>query len=294
MFLLTLVVRAALLPSAIKQQKGTASQLRMQAKVNKIREQYKGNQQKINEETQALYQKEGFNPMSSGCLPLLIQMPIIIGLFGVSYTPLSQVLRINADVVAKLKDALVTLPEYLESIGGAENIARNSRQIEIGILKFFDKLVEMVPEVGAYADQIHSFRESFTFFGINLYDKAEFNNFNIIWLIPILSGLTALLLSIYTTLKQRKTNPEMAKNPTAGCMMLMSPAMSVYFAFILPAGVGVYWIMSNIISFVQTLLLNYTHNPKKMMAQVMIDETVQKRSKEENIKKIKAMQDEQE
>ena len=79
---LTVVVRACMLPVSIKQQKNSAKQVRLQPKISKIRQKYQGNQQKIGEETQALYQREGFSVTQGGCMPLLIQFPIMIGLYG--------------------------------------------------------------------------------------------------------------------------------------------------------------------------------------------------------------------
>ncbi|MCL2513943.1 MAG: YidC/Oxa1 family membrane protein insertase, partial [Oscillospiraceae bacterium] len=122
--------------------------------------------------------------------------------------------------------------------------------------------------------------------GIYLADKPEFSQFSKIWLILILSGVTAMLSSVLLYMRQRQTNPDMAKNPAMGCMSFFSPLMSVYFAFLFPAGVGIYWVMSNLIMFIQTLVLGYTHNPKKLIAGLMIDETVQRRSKEANIKTL--------
>ena len=60
LFVLTLLVKLLLLPSSISQQKNSAKQVRLNSKVNKIKQKYAGNQQKIQEETQALYQREGF------------------------------------------------------------------------------------------------------------------------------------------------------------------------------------------------------------------------------------------
>ena len=54
----------------------------------------------------------------------------------------------------------------------------------------------------------------------------------------------------------------------------------------IPAGAGIYWIMSNIIAFAQMILLNYTHSPKKIIAKMMVEETVNRRSKEENMKRV--------
>ncbi len=73
-----LLVKLVLLPSAISQQKSSARQIRLQPKLRRIQERYKGDkdaQRKIQEEQQALYQREGFNPMNQGCLPLLIISP---------------------------------------------------------------------------------------------------------------------------------------------------------------------------------------------------------------------------
>ena len=81
--LLTVIIRCALLPASISQQKNSAKQVRLQTKVNKIKQKYAGNQQKIQEETQALYQREGFGAANMGCAPLMIQMIVMIGLYEV-------------------------------------------------------------------------------------------------------------------------------------------------------------------------------------------------------------------
>lgn len=295
LFLMTLIIRLLLLPLAIKQQKSSAGQLRLQSKIARIKEQYKGDQRRINEETQAIYQREGFSSMYAGCLPLAIQMPILMGLYGVMYSPLTEVLNIATDIVDKMKAVLVTLPDYIAQTSASSTASsRATSMAEIYILKFFDQIVGSVPEAQTYADAVHTFYQKFRIFGIDLAETPNFKEFNILWLIPILAAVSSLLTSLFMFLKQRKTNPDQAKNPSAGCMILMSPLMSGYFAFILPCGVGVYWIMSNIISFVQTVVLSYTHDPRKLVAQLMIDETVERRSREDSIKKLRASTREEE
>lgn len=74
-----------------------------------------------------------------------------------------------------------------------------------------------------------------------------------------------------------------------GCMMLLTPAMQIYFAFIFPTVVGIYVIMSTVVSFAQMVVLNITHSPQKVLAKLMVEETVERRSKEANIKKIAEM-----
>ena len=129
------------------------------------------------------------------------------------------------------------------------------------------------------------FAEKFKFLGLDLSVTPDAKDPSAYWLIPILSCVTALISSVYMYFKQRKQNPEMAKNPTMGCMTFMSPVMSLVFTFMFPAGVGVYWIISNILAFVQQVFLTYFYSPKKVIAQQMVDETVVRRSKENNTKR---------
>ncbi|MGI6032845.1 MAG: YidC/Oxa1 family membrane protein insertase [Coriobacteriales bacterium] len=80
--IVTLIIRFALFPLQRKQFKSSYEMQQFQPKLQEIQELYAGDQQKIQEETMKLYQETGFNPLS-GCLPMLIQMPIFIILFQV-------------------------------------------------------------------------------------------------------------------------------------------------------------------------------------------------------------------
>lgn len=90
--LLTLFSRLLMIPSTISQQKGMAKTQRIQPKLRRIQTKYAGNQQKIQEETNALYQREGYNPMGGGCAPMLVQFVLLFGLIGAIYYPLSNFL----------------------------------------------------------------------------------------------------------------------------------------------------------------------------------------------------------
>ena len=92
--LFTIVTKLLLLPLSIKQQKSNVKMQIIQPKAKEIQEKYKNNPQKMNEELQALYQRENYS-MSAGCLPLLIQFPIIFGLLDVIYRPLTHLLHIS-------------------------------------------------------------------------------------------------------------------------------------------------------------------------------------------------------
>ena len=279
--LLTVIIRLCLLPASISQQKNSAKQVRLNTKVNKIKQKYAGNQQKIQEETQALYQREGFGAANMGCAPMLIQMLVMIGLYGVIYTPLSSVLRFSADTVTKLRDVMGIAVET------GKNAANASRMAEITILQKFTGFEDKISDVLSASEisDLVALKERFTVFGLDLAETPQVKEPSAAWIIPILAFATAMASSLFMYFKQRKQNPEMAKNPTMGCMTFMSPVMSLWFTFMFPAGVGFYWIISNIISFVQQVALSTLYSPKKVIAQQMVDETVERRSREENVKR---------
>lgn len=275
--LFTVLTRIIMIPLAISQQKGMAKQARLQPKIKKIQQRYAGNQQKINEEMNALYQREGANPLGAGCLPLAIQFPIMIGLYGVIYRPLSYVLHLPKETVEMLTTAV-------QKITG-EASGRAASAIELSVINHANEVIDALPNLGAdVAEKLQNF--DFTFLGVNMAATPDFKVFNLLWLIPILSGVTSLMTSALSYMRQRKTNPEMSKNPAMGCMSFGMPLFSVYIAFQFPAGIGIYWTMSNLFMFFQTLIIGHTHSPKNVLAKVMIEETIERRSMENNLKLV--------
>ena len=275
--LLTLVVRLLLLPASVSQQKNSAKQVRLNTKVNKIKQKYAGNQQKIQEETQALYQREGFGAANMGCAPMFVLLFVMLGLYEVIYSPITYVLRFSQEKVTALQNALKVV---------VENSSKNSRGVELQILNKISSAFQGTSGVSAEdVNELVTLKDNFLIGGIDLTSKPDSSDPGLLWIIPILAFLTAMLSSIFMYMKQRKQNPEMAKNPSMGCMTFMSPVMSLVFTFMFPAGIGVYWIISNIFSFIQQVVLTYVYSPKKVIAQQMVDETVARRSKENNTKR---------
>lgn len=275
--LLTLVVRLLLLPASVSQQKNSAKQVRLNTKVNKIKQKYAGNQQKIQEETQALYQREGFGAANMGCAPMFVQLFVMLGLYEVIYSPITYVLRFSQEKVTALQNALKVV---------VENSSKNSRGVELQILNKISSAFQGTSGVSAEdVNELVTLKDNFLIGGIDLTSKPDSSDPGLLWIIPILAFLTAMLSSIFMYMKQRKQNPEMAKNPSMGCMTFMSPVMSLVFTFMFPAGIGVYWIISNIFSFIQQVVLTYVYSTKKVIAQQMVDETVARRSKENNTKR---------
>ena len=87
LIILTVIVKLALYPLYAKQIRSTADMSDMSEKAKEIQNRYANDREKMNEEMQKLYAETGFNPMS-GCLPMLIQFPIIMGLFALLRNPM--------------------------------------------------------------------------------------------------------------------------------------------------------------------------------------------------------------
>ena len=277
--LLTLLSRLIMTPSTISQQKGMAKTQRIQSKVRKIQAKYAGNQQKIQEETNALYQREGYNPMNAGCAPMIFQFVLLFGLIGAIYYPLSHFLTgITDDEIKILSDAVAKID--------SSKFANSKHLVELLIIQNIEKLQGLPGVSQATYEKIAGV--NFDFFGLfSLGDIPMGHKVpHIIWSIPVLSFLSSFATGLYSQMKQKKQNPAMANNPMMGCMTLFMPLFSLYFVVNYPAGIGIYWIASSIFGFLSTVIVGHFYSPKKTLAKLMIDETVARRSKEINTKKI--------
>lgn len=277
LLLMTICVKLLLLPSSVKQQKSMVKSQRMQPKIRRIKQKYPNDQRKQQEAMSELYSREGYSSMTGGCLPMLIQLPIMMGVFAVNYRLMSYVLKIPKDVIETLKAEVLKLPD-LTSYESQE------LRLELTALSHFDEL-DLSGISQEYITEIRAFIDNFTVFGVDLSRTPDVKmGLDLLWLIPILTGITAFAMAIYTFLRQKKTNPEMANNPSMGCMSLTTPIMSIWFSFMFPASVGIYIIISNTLSFIQTLITNKVFAPKKMLAKSMVDETINRRARERILK----------
>lgn len=108
LFFFALIMQIILFPFGIKQQKSSVKLASIRPKEEAIRAQYRGRNdratmQKMNMEIQELYRAEGYSP-TAGCLPLLIQMPIILAIFGVARAPLTYTTDLNNTAVTNQED----------------------------------------------------------------------------------------------------------------------------------------------------------------------------------------------
>ena len=287
--LFTIFCRILMLPSAVSQQKNQAKNARMQLKIRKIQEKYKGDRQRINEETQEFYRREGFNPMSAGCSGgMLLQFPIMFGLLSAIYRPLKYALRVPEAVLNVLN---AHAPAIVEAATG-QKVNANNLFLQLNIIEHIEKFKGFVGEGGftqLWFDKIVGFVDQFRFLGLNL-GATPREGKGLYYLIPVLAGVTAMASSVYTFFRTRKQNPEQQQNALMmGCMSFGMPLFSAYLALSFPTGIGIYWTVSSLVAFIQMALLNVTHPPKKMLARVLVEETIVRRSRENSRKKVYEM-----
>ncbi|MDE7124814.1 MAG: YidC/Oxa1 family membrane protein insertase, partial [Eubacterium sp.] len=222
------------------------------------------------------------NPMQMGCGPMIFQMVFLMGIVGIIYYPLSYVMGINS--IADYTEELTTL---LTETG------YSGRYLQLGILENWsvlrDSVAAQLPDVFTADNiaQIDAFRSGLYIGSLDMSAIPHWKD-GIIVIIPILSFLTSLGSTIVSTLIQKKNNPAAAQQMSQMMMMmLMMPIFSLVIAFQVPAAVGFYWIISNVIAILQQLFIAKFFPPKKSQAKLMVENTIYRRSKEENFKKIK-------
>jgi len=248
-----LLAKIVLLPLSIKGKKGMVDTQRIQPKVQELEKRYKNDKNKYSEELSKLYKEEGVSPMS-GCLPTLITLPIMLGLYWPISQPLTYLMNLTADQISKIKEVL-----QLTATGNMSEMT-----VAQAIFENFDKVSHLSENL---------MKIDFTFLGMNLGAVPSWKPpFTFLILIPILSGLTSFGMSKLTTYLQFKSTGTMPQGQNS-TMMYMMPLISVWFAFTLPAGLGLYWIASNITAAAQEYFLYLYFEKQKLKAPVKSDTT---------------------
>lgn len=280
----TVVTRLILLPINVRQQKSVARTARLQPKIQKIQKKYPDpkDRMKLNEEMQELYAREGHNPMQMGCGPMVFQMVFLMGIIGIIYYPLSYIIGMS-----NFNDYADQIKSILEGLG------YESRYLQLGVLANWaevkDTLVATLPELftDAKVTAIENYRSGLYLGGMDMTAIPHWKD-GVIVLIPIFALLTSMASTVVSTLIQKKNNPAQAKQMGSMLMMmLMMPFFSFYIAFQVPAAVGFYWIISNVVAVFQQLFIAKFYPPRKSQAKLMVENTIYRRSREESIKRTK-------
>jgi len=253
--LFTLLTRVLMFPLNIWVQKNSIKMVKLQPKLNEIAASCVGNRDMIAEKQFALYKRENYKPLA-GIIPMLIQIPIILGLISVVYNPLQHLMHLSPDLI----NAFVH--KASEILGNADlGSAAQLKVIELVNDPSYIAAFSNINIPGA-ADAISGIRAfDLNFLGINLSQTPSLLDFRPLILIPFLSGGSALLLSA----AQNKVNVLQREANWFGRwgMAIFLTLFSLYFAFIVPAGLGVYWIISNLLAIIVMLAVNLIYPPKK-------------------------------
>ena len=256
LLLFALLFKVAFIPFAIKQQKNQIQMAKLRPQIAKIEKKYAGRTdrptlEKKQREIMELQQQEGYS-MLGGCLPLLLQMPLIIILYNVIRNPLSYICKLSeSEVRAVAELVLETVPEkfkQIDQIGLIDKI-QNLGQTTEGAARLL--------EAGLDIDLL----PDFSLFGANLAANPSFQNFSILILIPILAAgfqwLSMFLSRKWMGNTQMPGAEQDAQTQLSMKMMdLMMPAMTLFFAFNFSAMLGLYWIYQSLLGIAQQYILS--------------------------------------
>lgn len=257
--LFTVFIKLVLFPLTYKQQKSMTAIQALQPKINEINRKYNGNKEKISEETMKLYQKYNVNPMA-GCLPLLIQLPVIFLFYQIIRCPLQYILKFPKEAVSAAVEAIKAVPDLAGIVSGtnaaAEEIAIASHLADASLMDVVKTATE------SFEGLIYR-AVDFQFLGLDLSLTPTWTQLSWLWVIPILAAATQYLSTWIMKKTQPKAETPKKKGPNgeempdmASSMNKTMPIMTAVFCFMLPAGIGVYWIVSNIMQMITQVCLN--------------------------------------
>ncbi len=256
LLIFALLVKLIMLPFGIKQQKNSIKQAMVRPKEMAIRSKYKGRtdqptQQKMQQEVMELYQQEGYNP-ASGCLPLLIQMPILLILYNVVISPLKHLCGYSVGMINTIASYLVE--QGVTGITVKDGVFSGR---DIDLIKHLEANLTGINEAlaGANLDQIvWEDIPNFSLFGDPTALAVNPTWLSWLVLIPILN-FTFTMLSTFVS---RKLTFQPMQNEQQGNMKFMNifmAGMTAFIAFGVPAAIGIYWMFNNILGILQQFLL---------------------------------------
>ena len=263
---------------SVKQQKNQIAMAKLAPKMAVIREKYRGRtdavtMRKQQEEMMELQRKEGYSPFS-GCLPLLLQLPIIIILYNVIQSPLSFLMNYPDKLVIELWNCV----KGLSGEAAITEIGKVSQIELVGLIKeaatginagpvsqvylngaLFDGGVS--PYVGVAFSEITAALPNFDLWGLNLALTPSFNPISWLVVIPfIAAGFQWVTMFITRKLSGNSQMPAGGDDAQAQMslkmMDLVMPLMTLFIAFGFSAMLGLYWIYQSILGIIQSIILH--------------------------------------
>lgn len=258
LFLFALMIKIILSPFGIKQQKNSVKQARLKPREMAIRNKYRGRNdqptmQKMQNEIMDLYQKEGYSPLG-GCLPMIIQLVVVMILYGIVYNPLKYICDYTPEMLNGIASWITENIEGVSLSGFKDGVFSGN---DIYLIQYLtqDHIASINAALGDVGQIVLSDLPNFGLFG-NSIALAQKPVTSWLVLIPILNfGFTILS----TVVSRKLTFQPMQDNPAAGKQMLITSiimsAVTAGIAFTLPATLGVYWIFNTLLTMLQQFIL---------------------------------------
>jgi len=290
-FVFTVFIYICMFPLTYKQQKFAVLTRKMQPEMKAIQDKYKGardqeSMQKQQMETQALYDKYGISPTGS-CVYMLIQMPILFALYRVFYNVPAYITSVK-DVFGNLVSGIMATDGFADKMqaiyeGSKLNLqtvpdftSTDNTVVSNFIVDVLYKLPSSgweavsnaFPDLASSIDGVIAHLEKINYlFVLNISDTplnlikagwaADSKDFVLIIcaiLIPVISYLTQMANIKLTPQSTEGQSEQMAAQMKT--MNLMMPLMSLFIAFTVPVGLGLYWIAGAVVRIVQQYFLN--------------------------------------
>lgn len=321
--LFTIFVYICLYPLTYRQQKFSVLSQKMNPEIKAIQKKYKGktdqnSRMAMQEETQSVYDKYGVSPVGS-CIQAAIQMPILLALYRVFFNIPGYIFSIKG-IFSNLVDGIVKTDNYphildnlykINKISGLKvNFTGKGNLVEKNyIIDFLYKLSDkgwenlssnkFFPDLSSTIEKTRQNLHSVNYlFGINISDtpwnlmKISIKNHAflmvlLVFLLPIFSYLS----QVWNMRVSQVTNAANADDPMMKQMKMMNvlmPFMSFIFAFSVPVGLVIYWIMGAV---VRTLQMYYLNNKfKNIDLDAIIEKNKEKAAKKKEKRGIRRAQ----
>ncbi len=252
------IVKLILFPFSLKGKRSMIQMNMIQGKMQQIQRKYANDRERQNLEIQKLYEKEKVNPMS-GCLWSFVPLLILLPLYAIIRQPLKYMMGLTGEQITQLLEVLNTYSATaIDPTGNAFYQLAASNVL----FQNFKDVVEN-PAVAAFADNLKQI--NFSFLGLALETiptwqiwKGPFT-WNTIgtFLLPVISAVSGLLFSVIsmrTNQLNRNQEQTAQMKSTNRTMMIMSPLISLWVGYSMPAAMSIYWLANNLLSMLQEFL----------------------------------------
>ena len=317
-YILTLCVFAIImeilfLPFGIKQHKNSIKQAKLKPKEMAIRKKYAGRNdqatmQKLNQEIQELYQKEDYNPMA-GCLPLLVQFPVLIVLYWVVVNPMKYVLGCS-DSFIKVMHAIVRAEGHTVTSNGSIQLLNKIAELRGTGTLTNEILAKYVTNPEAVAEKIDAIVANPLNFNVGSIDLGMIPQWNFwefgsnvnLWILLLVPVMTFVVYFFSMRLNRKFTfqptqNADERQQACSNTMMdVTMPLMSVFITFGVPAAIGIYWMFKSILGVLKQFILSkvmplpqFTEEDYKAAEKEMAGKQPKKIQKSENAGKVRSL-----